>query len=530
MYQGDPPSCRRFGICYRRLPWLQTQPRCPALLRSDQARNLEARCGRACLSARSRSPSSRQPGLPARPARPGLPRRSRASGPAHLLFLSSTRAPTGCGTGSAAGTGPRRADGDAMTLDLSAVTDSLIGLVKSQWTTAPIWTEIGGSPPGPTFTPNFTGLAPDAVRQQPGPQLSMYLYHVESDTAQEALFWQAQMLDSRAGQPTRFLPLALNLFYLLFAYSESSYTQEQEAMSIALRICHANPIVRSDPGTRAPWELTLTMEHRSYDEMSRLWQATTAPMRMSVVYRAAVVFIDPDPMPAPAPEASSFSVTASPVPLPSPGTGGHPVLFGTFRAGSYTGPAGKVPYSRSPATVAAGQTAWLLGSDLGASGISDTVYLMPPGADAEVDVTAWAVAGSSAAKFVLALPADAPDPGVYQLRVGSGTLGEPGAIRSGSVPLSIAASVEQPPEGPVLDGRPPFTVRGGGFTSGRTEVLVGTVALTEAAAPPGAGQVSGGASGTSFSFSPPAGPTGSIAPVRVLVNGIESDPALWVTL
>ena len=52
-----------------------------------------------------------------------------------------------------------------MTLDLSAVTDSLIGLVKSQWTTAPIWTELGGGGAGPTFTPNFTGLAPDAARQ-----------------------------------------------------------------------------------------------------------------------------------------------------------------------------------------------------------------------------------------------------------------------------------------------------------------------------------------------------------------------------
>ena len=36
------------------------------------------------------------------------------------------------------------------------------------------------------------------------------------------------------------------------------------------------------------------MEHRSYDELSRLWQATTAPLRLGVVYRAAVVFITPD--------------------------------------------------------------------------------------------------------------------------------------------------------------------------------------------------------------------------------------------
>ena len=86
-----------------------------------------------------------------------------------------------------------------MTLDLSAVTDSLISLVKSQWTAAPIWTVVGGGPAGPTFTPNFTGLAPDAVRQEPGTQLSMYLYHVESDNAQEARFWQDQMLHSRDG-------------------------------------------------------------------------------------------------------------------------------------------------------------------------------------------------------------------------------------------------------------------------------------------------------------------------------------------
>jgi hypothetical protein len=427
-----------------------------------------------------------------------------------------------------------------MTLDLSAVTDSLIGLVKSQWTTAPIWTEVGGSPPGPTFTPNFTGLAPDAVRQQPGPQLSMYLYHVEPDNAREALFWQPQMLDAPAGEPARFLPLALDLFYLLFAYSESSYTEEQEAMSVALRICHANPIVRSDPGAAVPWELTLTMEHRSYDELSRLWQATTAPLRMSVVYRAAVAFIDPDPMPAPAPDTSSFSVDVAPVPLPlpSPGTGGYPVVFGTSRDGSYVGPNGvAVPFSQSPATVAAGQTAWLLGSDLGARGISDSVYLLPPAGGAEADVTAWAVAAdSSAAKFVLALPpaagaapADAPEPGIYQLRVGSGALGSPGATRTGSIPVSIAAYVD-PTGGPVLAGSAPFTVNGAGFVLGKTEVLVGTVALTETEAPPGAGEVSVKPSGTSFSFSPPAGPAGMVVPVRVRVNGIESDPAKWVTL
>ena len=421
-----------------------------------------------------------------------------------------------------------------MTLDLSAVTDSLIGLVRSQWTTAPIWTELGGAP---TFTPNFTGLAPDAVRQESGPQLSMYLYHVEPDNAQESLFWQAQQLDVTGGEPVRFLPLALDLFYLLFAYSATSYAQEQEAMSVALRIFHANPIVRSSPNATVSWELTLTMEHRSYDELSRLWQATTAPLRMSLVYRAAVVFIDPDTMPQPAPDPTAVSVAVGPVALPVPSPG-YPVLFGTLRDGSYLGPTGvAVPFSQSPATIAPGQTAWLLGSDLGASGVSDRVYLLPPGGGAEVDVTSWVVAAdSSAAKFVLTLPqavgtspAGAPAPSVCQLRVGSGALGSPGVTRSGSIPVSVAAYVD-PSGGPVLSGSAPFTVPGAGFLPGATEVIIGTVALAQVTGSPASGQVSVDPSGTSFSFSPPAGPAGMVVPVRVRVNGIESDPALWVTL
>ena len=422
-----------------------------------------------------------------------------------------------------------------MTLDLSAVTDSLIGLVKSQWTTAPIWAELAGSTGGPTFTPTFTGLAPDAVRLQPGTQLSMFLYHVEPDNAQETLFWQTQMLGTTAGQPTRLLPLALNLFYLLFAYSPTSYTEEQEAMSVALRIFHAHPVVRSEPGASPPWELTLTTEHRSYDELSRLWQATTAPLRMSLVYRAAVVFIDPDPMPAPAPAATSLSVAAEPARLPAGGPDRFPAVLGTFRDGSCTGPAGRaVPFSQSPATVAAGQTVWLLGSDLGVAGVSDQVYLLPPGGGQEADVTAWVVgAESSAARFVLTLPAAdgtppaaTPAPGVYQLRAGGGS---PSTQRTGTVPVSIAAYVD-PTGGPVLTGPGPFTVPGAGFIHGATEVLIGAAALASTSSVPGAGEFRVDPSGTSLSFTPPPGPSRTTGPLRVRVNGIESDPALWVAL
>jgi Pvc16 N-terminal domain len=432
-----------------------------------------------------------------------------------------------------------------VTLDLSAVTDSLIGLVKNQWATAPIWGEIGGNPPAPTFTPTFTGLAPDALRagNGVGPALSMYLYHVESDNATESLFWQPQMLGQPGGSPTRFLPQALDLFYLLFAYSEGSYAQEHEAMSVALRTYHDNPIVRSDPGVTPVWELSLTMEHRSYDELSRLWQATTAPLRMSVVYRAAVVFIDaPDTMPDPAPKAKSgVSLGTSPIQLPlamDDKGNPYPVVFGSTSDASYVDVTDtEVTLTRSPAVVAPSQILTLSGAGLGTPAVSDSVYLLSPGGAAEVDVTTWAqAADSTPAKFALTLPnttgappAAAPAPGVYQVRVGSGQAGSPGAVRTGATPLSVAAYVN-PTGGPVLSGAASYTVNGIGFVPGATEVFVGTVALTSTAGAPTAGQVNVAANGTSFQFAPPAATPGTVLPIRVLVNGIESNPALWVKL
>ncbi len=71
---------------------------------------------------------------------------------------------------------------------------------------------------------------------------------------------------------------------------------------------------------------------------------------------------------------------------------------------------------------------------------------------------------------------------------------------------------------------------GAGFTPHVTQVLVGTVALTETSSAPAAGQVRIGPAGDSFDFAPPAGPPGVVLPVRVRVSGIESDPALWVML
>lgn len=395
-----------------------------------------------------------------------------------------------------------------MTFDLSAVTDTLIQLVKDSWGSAPLWAELeAGSPPGPptpTFTPNISGLAPDVLETESGAQLSLFLYHVETNNAAESMFWAPQGA-SGPGQSVRFLPLALNLYYLMSAFSEDNYHQEQQAMSVALRIFHANPIIRNTAGS-TPWELTLTMEHRSYDEMSQLWQATTAPLRMSVVYRAAVVFIDPDTMPSGAARNTSINVIVEQSSGgPSPAT----ELFGTFRRTSYQSPSGPVPFTQAPANVAPGQQVWLMGENLTGA----TISLISEAA-VTTDISGWVVAtDSTPTRVVLQIPsgASAPATGRYQVQIGET-----------AAPLGVAAFVD-PAGGPVLPHSATVTIGGGGFVAGATEIVVGASAVP-------ANQIVVGAGGTSLSFPTPAGTAGSVEPVIVRVQGVESDPALWVTL
>jgi hypothetical protein len=396
-----------------------------------------------------------------------------------------------------------------MTFDLSAITDTLIQLVKDSWDSAPLWTELeSGSPPGPptpTFTPNISGLAPDVLQTEAGSQLSLFLYHVEANNSVESMFWAPQGA-SGPGQPVRFLPFALNLYYLMSAFSEDNYHQEQQAMSVALRIFHANPIVRGPTGS-PPWELTLTMEHRSYDEMSQLWQATTAPLRMSVVYRAAVVFLDPDAMPTSAAKNTAINV------IVEQSSGGPSVtaeLFGTFRRASYVSPSGTVPFTQAPATVAPGQQVWLMGENLDGASIG----LVSEGG-VSTDISGWIVAAdSTATRVVVQVPAGGGSPpptGRYQVQIGEI-----------SAPLSVAAFVD-PTGGPVLPHAASIDVAGDGFVPGATEIVVGATSGS-------ASQITVGAGGTSVSFPTPAGPAGTVAPIIVRVKGIESDAALWVTL
>jgi hypothetical protein len=416
-------------------------------------------------------------------------------------------------------------------VDLSFVTDSLLVLLKEAIDHSPLWSQPGAPVPG--FIDPPTGNAPDAIVSRSNCQLSLFLFHVAPDPYQR----NATVVGSRVHTiPTQ--PLSLDLYYLLSAYAKDNYQQEQQAMSIAMQCFHQNPIVsvtvplRLDPPnatiTNEPEEFTLTMETETVDSLSRLWQSTTAPIRLSAVYKASVIFITP---PAPATDLAKavkkIGLAADPVALPF-ATNGH--LIGAYRKVTYTSPfstAGNpkiVSYDSSTATVAAGQTLILYGSGLQSPTATQLYLIWPDGS--EHLVTNWIVPNSTEASRLTLEPSNVPKPGVYQLRVGSDTsTGDP-AYRSNAVPISIAASIATPPDPPILTP-PNTTLTGTGFLAGQTEVLIGLVSLVLGS---GLGSFQISNSDTRIDFQPPADlPTG-LYPVRVRVNRVESDPAWWVQI
>jgi hypothetical protein len=440
-------------------------------------------------------------------------------------------------------------------VDLSFITRSLLDLLQDAIDNSPLWAQPPGAPgavPGFAIDPP-TGDAPDVIKARDHCQLGLFLFHVAPDPYQR----NAAVFGSRA-QTIPALPLSLNLYYLLSAYSDGNYLQEQQVMSIAMQCFHQNPIVRVNVPLRlnpslaaidnVPEEFTLTMESETVDSLSRLWQSTTAAIRLSAVYKASVIFITPPATATgPATPVETISLAADPVALPF-ATNGH--LIGAYRRVTYTSPLSSVAvpkivqYDSSTATVASGQTLILYGSRLSDGGgkqnpTAKRLYLLKPNGT-EQEVSGWIVADpdpTNPAKTVfldsrltLRLPPGVPDPGVYQLRVGSDmSEGDPVTYRSNAVPISIAPSITGLPAAPSAPLLPAgtTTITGAGFLTGKIEVLFGPFVLAEGPAAPGSFQLTGA---TQIDFQPPANlPTG-FYPVRIRVNHVEADPAWWVRI
>ena len=411
-------------------------------------------------------------------------------------------------------------------LDLSSITDDLIALLQAAVKSgSTAWKAPHGTGDIDFFQIQISGAMPEADREEAhGCLLSLYLLHISQDP-----YYRSAPAMTPYPQLNRQNPLSLNLYFLLSAYAKKNYNHEQQAMSIALRCFHENAIVRKPPGLPpAAEEYTLTLEPQSADDMSRLWQALSTPLRLGVVYKASIVFVTPSAAAA-APQPKPTAVALAVAPNVAVASHSPARLFGAALRDGFIVPAdGTAPEDVQTLVVNGlvrlGDTLIVTGAGLDKAGYQN-VYLTPNGG-AEQDVTAWRPGPPGASDFRLAIPKTVT-PGLYTLTVGSDA---PTAQRSGAIPVTICARVDGLSRPPQLhpDGSDLFTINGAGFDAAGTQMFFGALPLANVAAAPGAGQFAIDGTGTVMTFKCPTPLPAGRYDLAIRVNGIDVPPVWYV--
>lgn len=405
------------------------------------------------------------------------------------------------------------------TPDITSITDILHDKLD-----AAVQASVGGA-----FTVTVSRSSPETSRKQPC-QLSFYLMHVARDPS-----WRNTPVAGPRPQLSKAQPLSLNLYYLLTAWADARYDQEQRAMSAALQYIHSNPIYRHLTAGAVDEEFTISVEADTIEEMSRLWQAFTVPMRLSCVVKVGVVFIAPAALP---PTVSRPPASANIAVGPLPNAGDPIALYAAMNLAFAPFPAAADPTLER---VSGGELV-AVASGLGANsnvlvrgaGLdrpdAAQVFLSTPDGLSEWRLGAgWRQPTTDAGLLELVLPgtylaaapangavlAQLPPPGIYRLSVGRNP---PPASkpRSNRIPLAISARLDD------LTGAPggPYTIQGAGFVPGSTKVVLGGVDITASAT----------TTPTTIKFPKPAAlPPGPYTP-SVTVNGVPCVPGPVVTL
>ena len=418
------------------------------------------------------------------------------------------------------------------TPDLSDITQVLKGLVENAVNQSAL----------PVGNIKVYCDSPDAARQSDGfCHLTLYLLHVGRDP-----YWSNTPVGGLRPQRVASQPLSLNLSYLLTAWCDKDFVSEQRAMTIALRMIHSTPIVTQtviQANMLQQWlpqgEFVMSITADTIEEMSRLWQAFTVPIRLSSLIRVGIAFIDPDMAPPPpAIPPSTANLTVSPKPVASTAA---EIVSGAALSAPPVPPDAtpvEVTVGIGPPICVAGGTLTVAGNGLDLPQASD-VFLSAPGGS-EWNVTSpWRQATAEPGQLVLqfptgyanpgsglpAPPAAMPAPGLYNLSVGSG------AVRSNAVLVAVAPRIDGVPNPPILrpDGSGLYTIQGGGFVPPVTNVSFGATPLTPGAAPPGAGAFSVGADGKAITFRPPSAVVAGSYPILVSVNSVAASTG-WVVV
>ena len=180
------------------------------------------------------------------------------------------------------------------TLDLSLVTRTLVTTLDQAVRSSPAW------PPGQTL--DVVPRSPDQL--EGSNTLGLYLYHVTED-AHFKNTYQPGLDDV----PVAFTPMALNLHYILSAFSdlteETGPYREQLMIGLAAKTLHDHPVIDDETvinGTQvmAPMLrggrniLRVTLDPTPPERAVHYFTAGSTPLRLSLYYQVSVVMLQPE--------------------------------------------------------------------------------------------------------------------------------------------------------------------------------------------------------------------------------------------
>ena len=436
--------------------------------------------------------------------------------------------------------------------DLSIITQLLIDKLNAAVLASPQYISQ-------LFPYEVNGIMPAVTRTDGTSVLSLYLLHVGRDP-----YWRNTPVQGSLAQPNQRQPLSLSLSYLLTSYSDRNWALEQLLMSIALDYFHTNPIYHT-----SSLEFTVTVEADTIEEMSRLWQAIAVPIRLSTLFRVAVVFLAPSQPPFPdarPPVEVTLSVAPDlnappPTPLPPPQLFELAVetqfrvppgsIFDPDAAPVFT-PSGSAPTAiNTPPVVVGGQTVRVRGSGLNQADAA-AVYLSSGGSEWPLNLatnyferlfgTSASGTAGDADELVFETPATyaalpapgtaltaTPLPAAFTITVGNAVT----LTRSNALPITFAPTVTNIGPGESVlapDATNVYTFTASGLIAGETSIFIESTPLTiGAAAAPGIATVDVATGTITFMLPNPSGfASKTYVRLRINVNDIEAPPSWWV--
>ncbi|MEP7219168.1 MAG: DUF4255 domain-containing protein, partial [Bacteroidota bacterium] len=148
------------------------------------------------------------------------------------------------------------------------------------------------------------GLAGTLVSTQPPDRarttnnlINIFLYHTAPNAAWRNMDLQGVVKPGETGQP----PLALNLHYLVTAYTDNDDEKSHRLIGKAMSTLHDHPVLDSTEINDALADsllqdqverIRVVPESVSIEDISKLWATFSAPYRISAAYQASVVLIE----------------------------------------------------------------------------------------------------------------------------------------------------------------------------------------------------------------------------------------------